>query len=64
MSNQYLQQKLRSVGYELAAREEYDQYLKAEFGAKYIPKRSVEYGILRASHRAMLKDLYRLERRA
>lgn len=64
MSNQYLQQKLRDIGYKLAAREEYEQYLHEEYGPKYVPQRSVELGLLRATHRQMLKDLYRKERRA
>ena len=64
MSNQYLQQNLRDIGYKLAAREEYEQYLKEEYGAKYVPQRSVELSLLRTTHRQMLKDLYRKERRA
>ena len=64
MSNQYLKQKLRDIGYKLAAREEYEQYLNDEYGPKYVPKRSVELSLLRATHRQMLKDLYRKERRA
>ncbi len=51
MSNQYLKQKLRDIGYKLAAREEYEQYLNDEYGPKYVPKRSVELSLLRATHR-------------
>ena len=64
MRNQHLQQKLRSLGHKLGAIEEYEQYLRSEYGAKYVPKRSVEQRLLRTSHRSMLQDLYRRERRA
>ena len=64
MSSQYLQLKLRDIGFKLSAREEYEQYLKEEYGAKYVPQRSVELSLLRTTHRQMLKDLYRKERRA
>jgi hypothetical protein len=64
MSNPYLQQKLRDIGYQLAAREEYEQYLKEEYGPKYVPQRSIGLSLLRTTHRQMLKDLYRQERRS
>ncbi len=61
--NQSLQQKLRNIGHKLAEREEYEQYLKSEYGDKYVPQRTAEGGILRAAHRQMLRDLYRREKR-
>ena len=62
--NHSLQQKLRNIGYKLAERQEYEQYLKSEYGPKYVPQRTAEIGILRASHRSMLRDLYGREKRA
>ena len=64
MSNLQLQKKIREVGYKLAAREEYEQYLKEQYGPKYVPQRTVALSLLRTTHRQMLKDLYRKEKRA
>ena len=62
--NHSLQQKLRNIGYKLAEREEYGQYLQEAYGPQYVPQRTAEDGILRASHRSMLRDLYGREKRA
>ena len=64
MSNLQLQTKIRKIGHQLAAREEYEQYLKEQYGAKYVPQRTVGLSLLRTTHREMLKDLYRKEKRA
>lgn len=64
MSNLQLQKKIRKIGHQLAAREEYEQYLKAQYGPKYVPQRTVGLSLLRTTHREMLKDLYRKEKRA
>jgi hypothetical protein len=64
MSNQQLQTKIRKIGYQLAAREEYEQYLSSQYGSKYVPQRTVELSVLRTAHREMLRDLYRKEKRA
>ena len=61
--NQSLQQKLRNIGYKLAEIEEYEHYLQEAYGDKYVPQRSAEQRKLRASHRSMLHDLYRRQRR-
>ena len=61
--NQNLQQKLRNIGYRLAEGEEYEQYLQEAYGDKYVPQRGPMERKLRASHRNMLRDLYRSQRR-
>ena len=61
--NHSLQQKLRNIGYTLAIREEYEQYLQEAYEGKYRPQRTVGHGTLRASHRGLLQDLYRREKR-
>jgi len=61
--NQNLQQKLRNIGYKLAELEEYEQYLQEAYGDKYVPQYGPMERQLRASHRSMLRDLYRRQRR-
>ena len=62
MTEQYLQQKIRKIGHQLAVQQEYEQYLKEEYGSKYVPQRTIELGLLRTTHREMLKDLYRRQK--
>ena len=61
LASQSLQQNLRKAGFILAERQEYEEYLQSQYGAKYIARRSQG---LASSHAHMLRRLYLQQKRA